>query len=167
MNKKTKITKDTIPQNFTISLCLVDLIPVILFGISTMILGLRLKSILFFTGALICLLSGSIKVFWKIIVALKQKNVWPLFIQMRIAMPFGFLLIIIATIICFPNLNFSEIWNSIITLPSLIFYPLGILGMLLMSVFAFKLDASDIKSNWIEQITNSFAQLFILLGILL
>mgnify|MGYP003592351868 CR=1 FL=1 len=37
--------------------------------------------------------------------------------------------------------------------------------MVTMSVFAMKLDDS-VKSNWIEQGTNSIAQLMFLLGIL-
>lgn len=36
-----------------------------------------------------------------------------------------------------------------------------------MSVFAFKLDGSKAKSNWIEQITNATAQASLMIGIIL
>ena len=38
--------------------------------------------------------------------------------------------------------------------------------MILMTVFAFALDGSKARNNWIEQITNAVAQLFIFLGLL-
>lgn len=43
----------------------------------------------------------------------------------------------------------------------------GILGMVLMMVFAFKLDNADVKANWIEQLTNGIAQAAIFVGLLL
>ena len=41
------------------------------------------------------------------------------------------------------------------------------IGMVLMSIFAFTLDSSDPKSNWIEQITNGIAQAAIFVGIII
>ena len=34
----------------------------------------------------------------------------------------------------------------------------GLLGMVLMTVFAFILDSADPRANWIEQLTNGVAQ---------
>ena len=42
--------------------------------------------LLFVTGALICLLSGVVKVLWKLIAAVFRRNIWPMFVQMRIFM---------------------------------------------------------------------------------
>ena len=41
------------------------------------------------------------------------------------------------------------------------------IGMGLMGFFAKNLDSTDVKANWIEQITNSSAQLFIFMGLLM
>ena len=38
--------------------------------------------------------------------------------------------------------------------------------MVLMGIFAAKLDSSDVRSNWIEQTTNAVAQAAIFVGIL-
>ena len=39
--------------------------------------------------------------------------------------------------------------------------------MVLMGVFGIKLDSSDVRSNWIEQLTNAIAQAAIFTGILI
>lgn len=41
-----------------------------------------------------------------------------------------------------------------------------IIGMIMMSIFACKLDSTKLRSNWIEQITNAIAQGCFLLGVL-
>ena len=84
---KPKITKDTLPEDFTLLLALTDSLPVIFFGACMLLIGRRFSSLLFMAGALLCLIGGAGKVLWKIIVVLQKKNVWPLFIQMRILMP--------------------------------------------------------------------------------
>ena len=118
-------------------------------------------------GAIICFWAGAAKVLWKVIVVTKKKNIWWLFLQMRIAMPIGFLAMIIAVIINIKGIYFATILTSILSVPSVIFFTLGIIGMVLMGVFASKLDSSNVKSNWIEQTTNLIAQGAIFVGILL
>ena len=49
---------------------------------------------------------------------------------------------------------------------ALIFFAVGVIGMVLMGVFAAKLDSADVRSNWIEQLTNTIAQAAIFTGIL-
>ena len=39
--------------------------------------------------------------------------------------------------------------------------------MILMLVFAFRMDSSDPKVNWMEQTVNGFAQLCFFIGLLL
>lgn len=86
------MTKDIVPEGFTMGLVLVDALPVIFFAGSMFLIGQRFSSALFMLGALFCLVGGAGKVLWKTIVVLKKKNIWPLFVQMRILMPLGFLL---------------------------------------------------------------------------
>ena len=76
MGKKPKMTRDTVPENFTLSLALVDALPVLLFGGSTVLIGLLFQSALFLLGAAACFWAGAAKVLWKIIVVTKKKNVW-------------------------------------------------------------------------------------------
>ena len=57
-NRNNKITKRTIPEGFSVSLALVDLIPVVFFGISAVRIGSLFSSTLFMVGAGICLTAG-------------------------------------------------------------------------------------------------------------
>lgn len=165
--KKQKMTKDIVPENFTLTMALVDALPVIFFGLSMIAISRIFGSVLFLIGAIIVFLSGALKVLWKVIVALKKKNIWFLFIQMRIGMPIGFILIIVSLFVDAAKISLPGIGTALISFPSVIFFAIGLIGMIMMGVFAKKLDSSDSKTNWIEQLTNGIAQLAIFIGILL
>lgn len=162
-----KVTKDTVPTDFSLSLALFDGLPVLFFAGSMIVISFLFSSKLFLVGSLLCLFAGLSKVIWKIIVVLKKKNIWFLFIQMRITMPIGLLLMVISVITNKNNVNYGLIKNSILSLPSLIFFIIGVAGMIMMLVFGFVLDGSKKKNNWIEQITNAVAQLSFFIGLLL
>lgn len=162
-----KVTKDTIPTDFSLSLALFDGLPVLFFAGSMIVISFLFSSKLFLVGSLLCLFAGLSKVIWKIIVVLKKKNIWFLFIQMRITMPIGLLLMVISVITNKNNINYGLIKNSILSLPSLIFFIIGVAGMIMMLMFGFVLDGSKKKNNWIEQITNAVAQLSFFIGLLL
>ena len=166
-NENKKMTKDTVPEDFTLSLAIVDALPVLFFGGSMILTGLLFKSSLFLIGALLCFWAGAAKVLWKIIVVTKKKNVWWLFLQMRIVMPAGFVLMILSVILNLKRINLSAILTDVTSLPSAVFFLIGVIGMILMGIFASKLDSSDVRSNWIEQLTNAVAQASIFVGILL
>ncbi len=165
--RKNKITKDTIPEGFGIALALVDFVPVVLFGLCAIRVGSLFQSALLTAGAVICLVSGIIKVLWKLIAAARKKNVWPMFLQMRIFMPIGFLAMLLALIVDRANLNAAAILTGLTGAPACVFFALGALGMILMCVFAIRLDSGDARSNWTEQITNSLAQLCFFIALLL
>lgn len=169
MQKKNreKVTKDTVPQGFTLGLALVDAIPVVFFGINCALIGTLFGSPLFIIGALLCLFGGAVKVLWKIIVAVKQKNIWWTFVQMRITMPVGFLLMLISLLVDYRKLSFASVMAGLFGLPSVIFFAAGLLGMILMGIFAVKLDNGNVKSNWVEQLTNGISQICICVGLLL
>lgn len=163
----TKMTKDTVPEGFTIPLAVVDAIPVLLFCTSMIVIGSRFQSLLFILGAAMMFFAGAAKVLWKVIVVLKKKNIWWMFLQMRILMPIGMLCMIVSLIINGNRINAAALWSSLTIMPSAACFLVCLLGMILMGIFAFKLDSSDVKSNWIEQLTNSVAQAALLLGIIL
>lgn len=154
------MNKDVIPQDFTLSLVLVDAMPVLFFLATSLLLGIKLQSIGFIIGAILCMWAGVTKVIWKLIVVLKKKNIWFLFVQMRKVMPIGLLIMII-----FGIMNHSKF--HLFSFPSIIFFGIGVLGMIGMIVFSKILDSSDVKANWIEQITNALAQAAFFIGFLL
>jgi len=166
-NKKPKITKNDVPENFTLGLVLVDAIPVIFFGVNCILIGTHLPNILFVIGAALCLWAGAAKVIWKLIVVLKKKNIWWMFMQMRIVMPIGFVLMIVSVVLARKSIDFYAVKDIVLGLPSAIFFGLGVLGMILMGVFAGVLDSKNVKANWIEQITNGLAHISIFIGLLL
>ena len=166
MSNKPKMTKNTIPENFTLSLAFVDALPVLFFGGSTILIGLLFGSPLFLTGAVLCFWAGAAKVLWKIIIVKKKKNIWWLFLQMRIVMPLGFALMILTVFMNRSAVNLPAVFAAIVSLPSVIFFTIGVIGMVLMGVFAAKLDSADVRSNWTEQITNALAQAAVFTGIL-
>lgn len=150
---------------------MVDAIPVLFFGTTAIVAGTILESPLFVVGAIISFISGTVKVLWKIVAALKKKNIWWMFVQMRIVMPIGLLVLIAVFISAVKHTDFSLLLHTAVSLPYIIFFTffftLGLLGMILMSVFAFTLDSSKPKSNWIEQITNGISQAMFFIGVLL
>lgn len=159
-----KFSKNDVPNDFTYSLVLVDALPVIAFSLNVIYIAFRFSDVLFLIGSILVAFAGLAKVIWKLIVVWKHKNVWPLFIQLRFIMPIGFALML-----------FSLIWNRsrisvlpyLFSFPSCIFFGIGMVGMILMMVFMKVLDSGDLKSNWIEQITNTIAQFSIFVGLLL
>lgn len=162
---RQKMTRDTIPEGFTLTLAAVDAIPVLLFGGSMILAGFLLKSILFLLGAGLCLFAGCAKLIWKVIVVLRQRNVWWLFLQMRILMPIGLVLMVAGAVTAGAALR--SFLASAGRFPSAAFFAGGFVGMGLMAVFGFTLDSSDARSNWVEQITNAAAQLCFFVGLLL
>lgn len=161
------MTRDTVPENFTLSLAAIDAIPVLFFGATMILIGAFFSNPLFLIGAIVVFVSGLIKVLWKVDVVIKKRNTWWMFLQMRIAMPIGFLIMIIGLVMSRKEIVPAVLISSICSLPSVIFFSFGIIGMILMIVFAVKLDSSDVKSNWIEQATNGIAQIAFFVGVLL
>ena len=166
MSNKPKMAKDTVPENFTLSLAFVDALPVLFFGGSMILIGLLFGNPLFLVGAALCFWAGAAKVLWKIIVVTKKKNVWWMFLQMRIVMPVGFVLMILAVILNRNVIDLPAVFAAVISFPSVIFFTIGVIGLVLMGVFAARLDSADVRSNWIEQLTNAAAQAAIFTGIL-
>ena len=116
-------------------------------------------------GAALCFWAGAAKVLWKIIVVTRKKNIWWLFLQMRTVMPLGFVLMLLAVFVNRSGINLPSVFAAVLSFPSVLFFAIGIIGMVLMGVFAAKLDPADVRSNWIEQLTNAVAQASVFTGI--
>lgn len=154
-------------ENFPLSLALFDALPVIFFSISVIIIAMNYRNVLFITGSILCTLAGIGKVVWKIIIAGTRKDIAILNRQLRITMPVGFLLIIIGIIMGAGNIDFNWLMTAILSFPAVIFFAITVIGMILMTIFAFRLDGTKLSSNWTEQITNAIAQGSLLAGILI
>ena len=161
VNKKTNRKKY---EDFPLSLALFDALPVLFFSAAVVLIGLNYKNPFFITGSILCTLAGIGKVLWKIIIAATKRDIVWMNRQLRVLMPAGFLLII--TGIVTGHVNIHMIKGEIFSLPAGIFFGITVIGMVLMSIFAVRLDGTKLRSNWIEQITNAVAQGCFLLGVI-
>lgn len=165
--KESKSNQISVPEGFTLSMALVDCLPVIFFSISFGILATRFDSYIFRIGVFLVILAGLLKVGWKFVIALFQKNLNILNLQMRFVMPIGFLLILISLFIDHNKWSFTAISRHMTNMPTAIFFLGGIIGIALLMWFAKHSNSGDAKANWKEQIINSFTQFCIMMGILL
>lgn len=153
-------------NQFTLSLALADALPVLFFGAAAVVLGLKLRSALFFVGAVVCLLAGAGKVLWKLLIALKGRDVALLGAQLRYLMPVGFVLMLAGALLADRAARLA-LWGAALRLPSAAFFAAAMMGLAAMIVCAKKVDRRDVRGNWIEQGINAAAQGCVLLGALL
>ena len=153
-------------EKFTWQLAIVDVLPVLFFSIAVALLGLKLQSPLFFTGAGICILAGAGKVLWKFLIALADKDVRFLGGQLRYLMPIGFTLIVIGSITADHSIVLSLV-KAAVRMPSLPFFIIAVLGICGMIFCARRYDRHDVRGNWIEQGINAVAQACVMVGVLL
>ena len=152
-------------DRFTLSLALVDALPVLFFGAAAVLLGLKLNSAVFFLGAVVCLLAGAGKVLWKLLIALRGRDVKLLGAQLRYLMPAGFALMILGAVLS-NRAAVRGVCSGAIRMPSAVFFALAVLGLIAMIVCAKRFDRHDVRGNWIEQGVNAAAQGCALLGVL-
>ena len=154
-------------EGFTLSLALVDAIPVISFGISMILIAVRFDSPTFIIGAVISTLAGCCKVAWKLILGIWKKDVRWLnkpFVPMQIT---GFGFILGSFIAGFRKINWSAVISAVTGFPSVLFFIawIGLMGF--MGWFRkHKFQNDDAHSNWTAQIINAVGQTCLLLGIL-
>lgn len=153
-------------EDFPLSVALFDAIPVILFCIAMIVIAMSFHDGFFIAGAIICTLAGMGKVTWKIIISATKRDVNLLNMQLRVLMPMGFLLMIVGAVMGMNCEMWRNLVDSISSFPAIVFFGITLAGMILMGFFAAKLDATKVRSHWIEQITNAIAQGSFLLGVL-
>lgn len=160
--KSVKNTERT--AQFTLQLALVDAIPVLLFGIAAIMLGVKIHSVLFFAGALLCFLAGFGKVLWKFLIAIAGKDVELLGMQLKYVMPAGFLLMALGAFAA-DRSAVTGLIRGALKLPSLLFFLIAVCALAGMVICARKFDRRDVRGNWIEQGINIIAQGCVLLGV--
>ena len=149
---------------FTIQLAVLDAVPVLLFSITTAVLSGKINQPIFTVGAILCICAGLGKVIWKLVLALGGPDIPILGAQLRYVMPAGFLLMIIGAIRS--NTTGVLIQNAV-KMPSVLFFIIGCVGMLLMVFCAKRFGRKDGRGYWIEESINCCLQASILIGVLL
>ena len=149
----------------TLSMALTDAIPVVLFGASAVFVSLIFRNVLFCIGAALCVLAGLGNVSWKLIKAVSGRDVRLLFVQMRVLMPAGFLLIILSLFI--GGADLSAVWKNVTGFPCVILFAAGCAGMIAMMVLGITADPGNSRANWLEQTVNAVSQLCFLLGVII
>ena len=152
-------------ESFGWQLAAVDALPVIFFGVATVVLGMRLGSPVFSVGAFICVLVGLGKVLWKLLIALRDKDVQLLGAQLRYLMPVGFVLMALGLATTNREV-LRQLLQGAVRLPSVACFAATLAGMCAMIFCARRFDRYDTRGNWIEQGINAVAQACFLLGVL-
>lgn len=155
-------------EGFTITLALVDAIPVLSFGISMLIIASRFDSLLFLVGALASVLGGCCKVAWKLVLGLTGKDRRWLNKPFVPMMAGGFLMLLVSLVLNFGKIRWSAVLAAVLSLPSIVFFAAWIVLMGVMGWYRkHKFRHDDARSNWTAQIINAVGQTCLLLGILL
>jgi len=152
-------------SGFSLSLAVVDVIPILLFLLMGSLAAKKIDSPLLLIASIICVLAGMMKVIWKILLAAGKGDRHLLPVLFRIFMPAGFALIIAALLR--QSKKTAALIAGMSAFPSLIFLILGTAGMAAMLIFAFKIDRKNVRGNWLEEYTNIFMQGMFLICILL
>ena len=72
--KQNRTFPEPVPEDFTLSMALVDCLPILFFSISSAILATRFDSRLFRVGVLLVILAGVLKAGWKFVIALHHRD---------------------------------------------------------------------------------------------
>lgn len=158
---------DSVPEGFTLSMALMDCVPVAFFCVSAGVPATRFDSALFRVGVVLVVIAGVLKVSWKLALALARRDVRFLNRQMRYLMPVGFGLALVSLAVDRARWSPAAVLAHVTAMPSLPLLVAGLAGMVLMGWYARHLDGSDAKANWREQAVNGMSQLCIMLAIVL
>ena len=145
-------------------LALVDLAPVLLFLLSGLVMCSMYKSVLLLAGVIACFSGGLCKAIWKMIIVISRKDHPGLTRAFHILMPAGFALMILSVPVG-GKAALAGLWRSLTMMPAAAFFAAGFALMCLMGYLGSHMDNS-VRSNWIEEIVNTLAQLAVLAGVI-
>ncbi len=152
-------------EGFTLSLALVDAIPVLFFGASMIMVSARFNSPLFIIGAVFSTLAGCFKVLWKLILGIRKKDIQWLnkpFVPMQAT---GFLLMLISFVTGFRKIHWENLLSAVSGFPSIAFFALWICMMGMMGWYRKNKYDNSAKANWTAQFINCIGQGALFLGI--
>ena len=159
------MSEGEVPEGFTVALALVDAVPVVLFGVAVVMLGVKIGNPVFVLGAVLACMGGAGKVAWKFVMALAGKNVGWLARQMRFTMPLGFVLMIAGLVLA--GGDALAVLGALTGMPSVLLLVVWLVCMCAMGYFAGHRDQSSARDNWVEQLVNAAGQAALLAAVLL
>jgi hypothetical protein len=151
-------------RQYSIGLALFDLVPVLLFLASGVLIYSRYRSPLLLAGALACFAGGMCKAVWKLIVVIRGADCSSLTKAFRMLMPAGFALMILS-VPAGGKAALSGFWHALTMMPAALFFTSGFALMCLMGYLGSHMD-SGARANWIEEAVNTLAQLSVLAGLI-
>ena len=149
-------------DEYTLGLALVDLMPVLLFLMSGLIMYSMYGSPILLAGVLFCFIGGLCKAIWKLIIVVRRKDHHGLTRAFHILMPAGFALMILS-VPAGGRAALTGLWRSLTMMPAALFFAAGLCLMCLMGYLGSHMDSSA-RSNWTEELINILAQLSVLAG---
>ncbi|BBF43484.1 hypothetical protein lbkm_2172 [Lachnospiraceae bacterium KM106-2] len=153
-------------EEFGLKLAFVDLLPMLFFLGSMIVLVTIFPSTLFVIGTTCNLIAGFSKVLWKFLLALKRgdvKFISDLFVPFQCI---GFVLMITSFIVDRRMIQLDGMWIAITSVPSIFFFIIGIIGLITMIIMSIHFDQS-LKAHWKAQWVNTVAQGCFFVGLLL
>ena len=130
MSRSTGNLKEEYRQ-YTLGLALFDIVPVLLFLISGILIYSMCMNRFFLAGALCCFIGGMAKVIWKLIVVLAKRDI-PAFSRVfRVLMICGFALMLLSVILstvrsvagggAFADSAMAGLWRGLTFVPAMLF----------------------------------------------
>ena len=151
-------------KEYTMGLAVFDLVPVLLFLMSGLVIYSMYPDPLLLAGAAASFAGGLCKAVWKIIVVRRKTDVTWLTRAFHVLMPAGFVLMILSALIG-GRAALSGLWRSLTMMPAALFFITGFALMCVMGYLGSHMDSSA-RSNWIEEAVNALAQLAVLAGVI-
>lgn len=152
-------------NEYTMGLALVDLMPVLLFLMSGLIMCSLYGSPVLLAGVIACFTGGLCKAIWKLIIVIRKKDHPSLTRAFRILMPAGFALMILS-VFAGGKAALSGLWRSLTMMPAAVLFACGFVLLCLMGYLGSHMDNSA-KANWTDELINTLAQLVILAGVII
>jgi len=147
---------NTLPS-FSLSLVIVDYLPVLFFFLATYIIAKKIRNIhklggnIFSVGSLIFFIGGFLQATWKLIIVLFKKNISILHSQFKYSMLTGILLMITGVIISRSQIQWNVVKYRLFSMPCILFLIIIVVSISISIVFMFILDSNNITGHWIKE----------------
>ena len=152
--------------SYTIGLALFDMIPVLLFLMSGLIMCSLYDSRLLMAGVAMSFAGGTCKVIWKVIIAVHRRNIMILTRSFRPLLFGGMAIMLLSVMPGVGHASLTGMIHGLTSFPAVVFFLAGLAGLCLMGWLGAHMDKSA-RSNWIEEGVNTAAQTAILIGLLI
>lgn len=172
---KTKLNPEY--EQYTLGLALFDIVPVLLFLMSGIILWTMYDKPLFLAGVIASFIGGACKVLWKLIVVIGKRDRRGLTALFHLLLPGGFVLMLLSVLIDISRdaiagaplgegSTLDALWRGFTVMPAPYLFIAGCAGLFLMGYLGANMDESR-RANWIEELVNALSQTAILAAVVI